>query len=83
MHLAQKEKMNTNSKNIINTINIQYFRDYIINDFFTFLDVSEKTIATYRRALKQFFRFLSKNNISSPVYDDIFLFKRELEKQKL
>ena len=84
MNLAQVDIVNnnfqdTNSKNIIDTINIQYFKDYIINDFFTFLDVSEKTIATYRRALKQFFRFLSKNNISSPVYDDILLFKRELE----
>ena len=84
MNLAQLDIINNNSqdtnfKNIIDTINIQRFRDYIINDFFAFLDVSEKTIATYRRALKQFFRFLSKNNISSPVYDDILLFKKELE----
>ena len=83
MNLAQIEKTENNSESVIDTFDINRFRDYIINDFFTFLDVSEKTIAIYRRALKQFFRFLSKNNISSPVYDDIFLFKRELEKQKL
>ena len=84
MNLAQIDMVDNNSKknnskNIIDTVNIQYFRDYIINDFFTFLDVSEKTIATYRIALKQFFRFMSKNNISSPAYDDILFFKKELE----
>ena len=79
MSLAQIEKTENNSKAVIDTFNINRFRDYIINDFFAFLDVSEKTIATYRRALKQFFRFLSKNNISSPTYDDILLFKKELE----
>ena len=79
MNLAQIEKTENNSKAIIDTFDINHFRDYIINDFFAFLDVSEKTIATYRRALKQFFRFLSNNNISSPAYDDILLFKKELE----
>ena len=79
MSLAQIEKTENNSKAVIDTFNINRFRDYIINDFFAFLDVSEKTIAIYRRALKQFFRFLSKNNISSPAYDDILLFKKELE----
>ena len=79
MKLAQIERINNNSKDVIDIIDIQRFRDYIINDFFSFLDVSEKTIATYRRALKQFFRFLSNNNISSPTYDDILLFKKELE----
>ena len=78
MILTQIERLDNNSKSIIDTFNINRFRDYIINDFFAFLDVSEKTIATYRRALKQFFRFLSKNNISSPAYDDILLFKKEL-----
>ena len=51
MNLAKLEIVNdnsksNNSKNDINTININRFRDYIINDFFSFLDVSEKTVAT-------------------------------------
>ncbi len=77
--IANNSSKKNNSEGAINTFDIQRFRDYIINDFFTFLDVSEKTISTYRRALKQFFKFLSKNNISSPAYDDILLFKKELE----
>ena len=79
MSLVQLGQIENNSENVIDIFNINRFRDYIINDFFSFLDVSEKTVATYRRALKQFFRFLSSNNISSPAYDDILLFKKELE----
>ena len=54
----------------------------LLTDFFLFLDVSEKTMATYRRALKQLFVFFRKNNISTPTYDSILLFKKELESRK-
>ena len=54
----------------------------LLTDFFLFLDVSEKTMATYRRALKQLFIFFHKNNISTPTYDSILLFKKELESRK-
>ena len=54
----------------------------LLTDFFLFLDVSEKTMATYRRALKQLFVFFHKNNISTPTYDSILLFKKELESRK-
>ena len=54
----------------------------LLTDFFLFLDVSEKTMATYLRALKQLFIFFRKNNISTPTYDSILLFKKELEGRK-
>lgn len=55
----------------------QGFGDFI-NDFFTFLDASEKTCATYKRALKQFFKFLKDNGIKTPCHDDILTFKKSL-----
>ena len=33
MKLAQIERINNNSKDVIDIIDIQRFRDYIINDF--------------------------------------------------
>ncbi len=58
---------------------IKSFGEYLLTDFFLFLDVSEKTMATYRRALKQLFAFFHSNNITTPTYDDILLFKKNLE----
>ena len=49
-----------------------------LTDFFLFLDVSEKTMATYRRALKQLFVFFRKNNISTPTYDSILIIQERV-----
>ncbi len=51
----------------------------LLNDFFTFLDVSAKTTATYQRALKQVFKYFSEHGISNPSHDDILSFKKSLE----
>ena len=69
-------------KTDISTLNISIIEEYILTDFFLFLDVSDKTMATYRRALKQLFVFFHKNNISTPTYNDILLFKKTLEARK-
>ena len=61
-------------KTDIRTLNIS-----LLTDFFLFLNVYEKIMATYRRALKQLFVFFHKNNISMPTYDSILLSKKELE----
>ena len=67
--------------NLVKT-DIRTLNSSLLTDFFIFLDVSEKTMATYRRALKQLFVFFHKNNISTPTYDSILLFKKELESRK-
>lgn len=56
----------------------QNFGDFILNDFFRFLDASEKTCATYRRALRQFSKFLKDNGIQKPSHDNILAFKKFL-----
>ena len=56
----------------------QDFGDFLMKDFLSFLDASEKTCATYQRALKQFFKFLKDNKIKTPCHDDILNFKKSL-----
>lgn len=62
-----------------NAVASQQFGACLLNDFFGFLDVSEKTRATYQRALLQLFRYFTAHGISTPSYDDIVAFKKELE----
>lgn len=48
--------------------------------FIAFLDAKPKTVQTYARALRQFFKFLSANEITSPRRDDILAYKAHLLK---
>ena len=69
--LALTEKKN-------NSLAIKGFSENLLNDFYAFLDVSEKTLVTYRGALKQFFKYLNDNGIQNPSHDDIVAFKKSL-----
>ena len=51
----------------------------LLEQFFSFLDVSTKTAQTYRRAIRQFLVFVRENGIVKPVRADILAFKREME----
>ena len=62
-----------------NTIATQEFSANLLNNFFAFLDVSEKTRATYQRSLRQLFKFLKDNSINNPSHDDLINFKKSLE----
>lgn len=46
--------------------------------FINYIDVSEATVKTYSRALKQFFNYLSSNNIHRPEREDILAYKKHL-----
>ena len=47
--------------------------------FIAFLDAKEKTVETYTRALRQFFKYLSDNGIQQPIRQDIINFRKQLE----
>lgn len=51
-------------------------------DFFRFLDVSEKTLSTYRRAMKQMFKYFAENSVKTAGYEDILSYKKHLEQRK-
>lgn len=49
------------------------------NDFFNYLDVTEKSIATYKRAIKQFIKYLNLNEIINPTREDILSYRDYLK----
>lgn len=51
----------------------------LIGRFINYIDVSENTMITYKRSLKQFFRYLKNNNIINPTRDNILEFKEYLK----
>ena len=54
-------------------------RSELFEMFLNYLDVSDKTVETYKRALRQFFLFLHQRGISQPVREDILNFRDELK----
>ena len=58
---------------------VKTFGADLLSDFFAFLDVSEKTQATYQRAMRQVFKYFTENGITQPAHQDIVDFKKALE----
>ena len=59
--------------------NAQLLDFNLYESFFQFIDVKEKSIATYKRALKQFFIYMRENNISNPQREDVLNFREALK----
>ena len=51
----------------------------MFEDFLNFVDATEKTVATYRRAIKQFVKYLALNNITQPTREDVINFREGLK----
>ena len=60
--------------NIAKTINNDTFYNFI-----NYLDASQKTVETYNKALRQFFNYLSLNNIREPQRADVLAFRDDLK----
>ena len=72
------EKIETENKSLIATL------DYseLIDRFLRGQDVKPKSKETYRRALKQFFEYLSRRGITQPTHEDILTYKDDLQTGK-
>lgn len=47
----------------------------LLHRFLNYIDASEKTVQTYTRALKQFFKYLYEHNITQPTRSDVLAFR--------
>lgn len=70
----QKNNLNINE----NTGAIVLAGDSLLERFIHYIDATEATIGTYKRTLKQFFRYLADNHITEPKREDILNFKKYL-----
>ena len=46
--------------------------------FISYIDVSEATVKTYSRSLKQFFKYLAEHNVRTPKREDVLNYKQAL-----
>ena len=69
------------NNNLCNVATLQTFNTSLYDDFFNFIDVKEKSLATYKRALRQFFKYLSKHKIAQPNRQTIISFREELREE--
>ena len=51
----------------------------LYTNFLGFLDVKEKTVDTYRKALKRLFCYFADNSITKPIRADLIAFRDELK----
>jgi len=58
---------------------INSFSENMLDQFIAYADVSEITMTTYKRNLKQFFKWLSDNAIINPTRQDILNYKKALQ----
>lgn len=71
-----KELNNFNQNDVIESKTID---NELLKRFLEYLDASEKTVQTYTRALRQFFKFLYENNITQPQRTDVLAFRDNLK----
>lgn len=75
----KKELTKTNTGTALEAVNLSHLEE----NFFSFVDIKERSEATYRKGLKKFFRFLCERGISSPSRADILAYKDHLKAEGL
>lgn len=74
MNELQRIPRAENSVSVVNTLDYEAFERYI-----SYLDTSPKTVETYTKALRQFFKYLSVHGIRQPKREDVIAFRDDLK----
>lgn len=69
----QQQRQN-NSLDVVKTFDFNTF-----DRFISYLDASPKTIETYKKAIRQFFKYLAINGIRQPQREDVIAFRDDLK----
>lgn len=59
--------------------NSRAINEAVIESFSKYIDASQKTIETYTRAIKQFYKFLACNEIAQPTREDLLFYREQLK----
>lgn len=51
----------------------------LFTGFINYIDASPKTVQTYTRAIRQFYKWISENNIAQPTRDDVVAYRESLK----
>lgn len=62
-----------------NLIEYQPITTNMMQDFINFIDAAPKTVETYTKAIRQFYRYLSFKGIDRPTREDVIAFREELK----
>jgi len=65
------ELATTNNRDLV----LRSFNDDLYSRYIAFIDAKPKTIETYTRALKQFFKYIHQHNITNPTREDIIAYR--------
>lgn len=57
----------------------QTLQENLFDRYIAFIDASPKTVETYKKAVRQLFKYLSFNGITQPTREDIIAFREELK----
>lgn len=52
---------------------------FVFDDFLSFIDATAKSIETYKRALRQFIKYLQLRGITAPTREDVLAFREDLK----
>ena len=74
MNELQRIQRQNNSVNIVRNLDFNTFERFI-----NYLDASPKTVETYKKALRQFFRYIGVHGIRQPQREDILAFRDDLK----
>ena len=55
--------------------------DNLVSEWLKFADVSDKSVATYNRAIRRFLVFLTQKNIRTPTADDVYNWRDNLKRE--
>lgn len=70
------EKLILKENSLVETKQMNY--EDLIERFINYIDVSENTLLTYKRSLKQFWLYMVDHNIKNPTREDIIAWKEYL-----
>lgn len=80
---TRREVLTMNGVTTIKNNLVNHDLTSLFNEFIAYLDISKKSVESYKINLRQFFKYLQDNNLSNPQRQDILDYKNSLINREL